>query len=116
MINITEWCIGANPWIAPECRGNPSLVGKANVPGLTNGETKGVVTSAIRKVEGRCITTASGSTYTLIGEPSQFFLDDLKVKGFEYNPDRPLDCYLGDYIHVEFEMPERVGGFFRYSA
>jgi len=97
---VRDWCISADQWVAPEARGNPSIMGKAIVEGVTYGEERGIFTSAIRKVNGRTITTNSGSIYILVGEPNQHFRDDLINKGFEYNSERPLDCYLGDYIKI----------------
>jgi len=101
MNQITNWCITANPWVAPEARGNPMVMGEANVSGLTDGQVKPICTSAIRKVNGRIIMTKSGSIYSLVGEPNERFMEFLADKGLEYNSARPLDCMLGAFIRVE---------------
>jgi len=100
---ITEWCVSANLWVAPEARGNPFIMGKANIAGLTGGEVKPISTSSIQKVNGRTITTISGSIYTLVGEPNELFLDFLKSKGLTYDSERPLDCMLGSFIRTAGE-------------
>lgn len=101
MNEIKEWCVAADAWVAPECRGNPSIAGVANVPGLTDNKEKGIITSSIDKVNGRRIKTKSGSYYTLVGPPNQFFLDFLKDKGMSYDEENPLaEMIVKGYIKV----------------
>lgn len=98
---VREWCVSADDMIAPEVRGNPSIMGKAIVAGLTNGEEKGIFTSAIAKVNGRTITTKSGSIYTLVGPPNKHFMEHLAERGMEYNDAAPLDVLVeNDYIRI----------------
>lgn len=97
---VREWCISADQFVAPEQRGNPSIMGKSIVEGVTDGEEKGIFTSAIRRVNGRIVTTLSGSIYTLVGEPHQHFRDLLIREGHTYNAAHPLDCFFGNIIKV----------------
>jgi len=98
MPQIRNWFITGDPYA--EVRGNPMLAGIANVEGVTHGKEKDIMTSSIAKVDGRFVTTKSGRVYELVGEPGEYFRQDLEAKGFAYDPEKPLDCYLGDYIRV----------------
>jgi len=52
--------------------------------------TRHTTTSPIRSVKGRVIVTASGSTYTLSGEPAPVHIKLLEHMGLEYNPEEPI--------------------------
>lgn len=51
---------------------------------------KEVITSRIVDVEGRKITTRSGSVYLLEGPPSEDYMVFLKKNGLEYDEDFPI--------------------------
>ena len=51
-------------------------------------------TSPIALVQGRVVTTDSGSKYTLIGEPLHNYLELLALKGLEYDPENPIPMSL----------------------
>lgn len=75
-------------YLAPECRPPIRLQGRVyGHPDFEEGDT--VVTSRIDKIDGRLITTSSGSTYRL-GRPSQKWVHWLKKEGRTYDPKNPI--------------------------
>jgi len=90
MITLHNWSTGYssdNPYAAPEQ--NPTCL-KGNVyghPRFNDGDC--VTTTAIEKIEGRIITTYSGSIYRL-GRPNQKWLHWLKKNGYTYDPKNPV--------------------------
>ena len=51
---------------------------------------KRVVTSAILEVDGRTITTESGTIYELVGEPSDKYLKYLEENSIKMDSDNPV--------------------------
>lgn len=47
-------------------------------------------TSLIKSVKGRTVTTISGSTYQLVGDPEVSYKEGLIRSGFAYNDEEPL--------------------------
>lgn len=80
---------------------NPRLIGVSIIPHLTSDDARHITTSPIVKVEGRMITTRSGSLYLLEGPPHQFFRNFLTRNQLPYYDKRPLDCLLGDFIRID---------------
>lgn len=90
-IELRSWSIGdhpRNPYLAPELRGRRLSGRVTGHPRKPDGKL--VVTSAIRKVNGRMVETASGSVYELVGEPEQSYLDWLASRGLSYDPEQPI--------------------------
>lgn len=63
-----------------------------NNPRFTNG--KNVITSPIAKVDGRKITTNSGSIYVLFGPPDDSFLSMLEQYDLPFDEANPIDFNL----------------------
>lgn len=77
----------ANPYTAPEQRDlfiHGHLYGDPTFP-----DGYEVVTSGVRKVKGRMITTKNGSHYTL-GTPDPVWLAWLREHGIPFDPERPI--------------------------
>lgn len=83
----THYAGEADPFMPPE---HLTLVVSGQVfdrEGFGYGEQ--VMTSAIVGVEGRIVTTISGSVYKL-GRPAKAFLDWLKSEGRNYDKKQPI--------------------------
>lgn len=72
-----------DPYLAPECQYHKALVG------FRDEETEQVRTSAIVKVDGRSITTYSGSTY-ILEEIDKDYLFWMNQNGYIYDYDHPI--------------------------
>lgn len=76
------WCDQSDPYQAPE-----------TVPfclvGFRDQEAKRIITSPIKSVDGRKITTMSGSIYHL-EDIDPAYLQWIHDNGFNYNPDDPF--------------------------
>lgn len=83
MIRIEKWSVGVDGdgYRAPELCGQV-LHGEANHPRLGPGPVR---TSRIKKVDGRTVTTSSGSVYEL-GEPHPDYLAKFPAAGHPSNP------------------------------
>lgn len=81
-------CFQSNdPYLPPEM--NPRCV-RGKVHGHpTREDGSGIMTSAITKVEGKTVITASGSRYTL-GEPRPEYVAWLAEQGRKIDPDNPI--------------------------
>jgi hypothetical protein len=88
MYVLKNWSVSYrtdDPWVAPEC--NPKCL-KGNRYG--NGEEgRGVLTSAIVKIDGKKITTFSGSVY-ILEEPDPNYLQWMKKEGYNFDPENPI--------------------------
>ena len=51
---------------------------------------KKVYTSSVKDIDGRLITTRSGSVYELVGDPDPEYLEFLKEIGRVYDPVNPI--------------------------
>jgi hypothetical protein len=88
---LTEWaCVTgcADPFLAPELAG-------VSVQGIVNGhpyldDGRRIVTSQVVAIAGRRLTTASGSTYELVGPPRDEYLAWLEMHGREYDDAAPI--------------------------
>lgn len=66
-----------SPYLAPECR-TVSIVGCCpNRPGFE----RGLVTSPVKRVEGRRVFTVNGSRYVL-GKPNPGYVEHCRAKGW----------------------------------
>lgn len=91
---INNWFVTVpqSDWYrAPEVRGNPVIAGSAK-GGRHDG--KHMLTSRIKSVTGRFVTTQSGSVYRL-GDPGPFAVAWFKEIGVALNPDNPLASVVG---------------------
>lgn len=81
---LNKWGITttSNPFTAPECS-------RIHLVGFRDDDNRRVITSPIMKVEGRIITTRSGSTYFL-GEPDSEYLAYLEEIEYEYDCENPI--------------------------
>jgi len=94
---LKNWAVVGNmdPYLPPECR-KISLMGeiygrgKREFDGKEFPDGKAVYTSSIKEVNGRMITTRSGSTYELVGDPNVEYLEFLKDTGRVYDPVNPI--------------------------
>lgn len=82
--NLDNWGITSTDsgYVAPEAR-------KLRLTGTRLQDNREVITSAIVNVEGRVITTETGSTY-ILGEPDPEYLDYLQENGIVYNQRNPI--------------------------
>ena len=88
---LNKWgvtLLQSHEFLAPECM-------VKCLTGFRDKEDCSVRTSAIAEVNGRIITTASGSTYFL-GEPSPEYLEYLESIGYEYDIDNPIKDHRHD--------------------
>lgn len=90
-IPLRDWGVIRDPYIAPEA-GGLQVVG---IPTMGPKEGKRIATSDVVDVEGRVITTASGSVYRLEGPPSADYLDFLQNNGLAYDKDAPIGFGAG---------------------
>jgi len=86
---LNHWSLTDNssdPYQAPElnCK---RLQGKRS--SVMGGEEHGVITSPIDKVEGRKITTVSGSIY-MLGDIDPEYLRWMRDNGMTYDPENPI--------------------------
>jgi hypothetical protein len=72
-----------DPYLAPECKYAKALLG------FRDDEKEQVRTSAIVQVNGRSITTYSGSTY-ILEEIDPDYLIWMERHGYAYNPECPI--------------------------
>jgi hypothetical protein len=90
MIKLENWSLGNAPddmYYAPEVR-KVRLSGDVyNHPRFEDG--KKVTTSSVKEVNGKVITTSSGSVYEL-GEPEKEYLDYLKSINYTFDPENPI--------------------------
>lgn len=63
---------------------------KKYLTGLRLEDSKEVITSSIKKIEGRNIITSSGNVYYLQGEPSEEYLNWMLDNDFVYDVDNPI--------------------------
>lgn len=81
--SLHNWCVTRDLWQAPE-------VGGQRLKGYRNDEKlHRVITSPIVKVEGRNITTQSGSVYVL-QEIDPDYLKWMQDNGIAYDPENPI--------------------------
>jgi hypothetical protein len=81
--NLKRWSVSVrDPYKAPE-QMNASLVG------FRDNETKPVITSPIVGVNGKTITTLSGSTY-ILEDPDPEYLDFLFENNIPFDPINPI--------------------------
>ncbi|MGA2260145.1 MAG: hypothetical protein ABSH28_01780 [Acidobacteriota bacterium] len=88
-IRIENWAVvGDNddPFVAPEMRGSCLHGEVTDHPKIGAGR---VLTSIIVGIEGRIVTTYSGSRYEL-GEPSEKYREWLHVHRPNWNPEKPI--------------------------
>lgn len=82
---LEKWSLYESPWEAPEVR-HKRLVG------LRDEDEGQVITSPIDKINGREVTTMSGSVY-ILGEIDPDYLQWMKDHGFTYDPDNPIKVH-----------------------
>jgi hypothetical protein len=81
---LENWSVYCDPYAAPEL-GAIRLCGTR-----TNAsENKSVLTNYVDRVEGRRVTTQSGSVYVL-GEPKPEYLQWMAEHGYTYDPEHPI--------------------------
>ena len=88
VVDLRDWSVQTpDPWAAPEM-GLTSLAGVCyGHPKFRDGDH--IITSPIRKVDGRLITTAF-STYYLAGPPSQAYQEWCKNHNIVIDPTNPI--------------------------
>jgi len=90
---LKNWAVvqspNTDPYLPPEAFGI-YLGGEIYGRGGRFVDGKRVVTSRVVSVNGRMITTKSGSVYELVGDPEPGYLDYLKEIGKEYDPINPI--------------------------
>lgn len=89
VVKIEDWSVSGNadPYLPPECRVT-MLAGRVyGHPVKSDGEK--VRTSAIVKVNGRTVTTLSGTVYRL-GRVSKSYLQWLKDNNIKYDSRNPI--------------------------
>lgn len=90
LVTIEQWSAHDNPdpYIPPECRGNPFLVGiVSGHPQKPDGAR--IQTSSIKTARGRRVTTRSGTTY-MLGEADPEYVAWLTEQGRSFDPDHPF--------------------------
>ena len=82
--HLYKWSVVSdnNPWHAPEQR-------TIQLAGFRDDQPKQIVTSSVVKIEGRNITTRSGSVYVL-EDISAEYLDWMQENGITYDPNNPI--------------------------
>jgi len=85
---LNSWSLAEDYWHAPEVR-------VKRLVGFRDGETRQVITSPIDKIDGRTITTVSGSVYVL-GDPDPLYLDWMAEHGFTYDESAPIRDRRGE--------------------
>jgi hypothetical protein len=94
-VQITEWSVGT---IGGDAYDPPEVLDK-RVQGCVKGHPRKpdgtfVVTSPIRRVDGRRIVTRSGTEYELVGDPAPDYLEYLERIGRKYDPEAPI-AFIG---------------------
>ena len=82
--HLHKWSVQTetNPYIAPEMR-------SIQLVGFRDNETKRVVTSPVVKIDGKTITTRSGSVY-LLQDISTEYLAWMMEQGIPYEVENPI--------------------------
>jgi adenine-specific DNA methylase len=82
--NLYRWSVScpANGYWAPEQR-------KVSLAGFRDQETKPVVTSSIKEINGKEITTSTGSVY-ILQDIDPEYLEWLNQEGIVYDPANPI--------------------------
>jgi hypothetical protein len=90
---LKNWAVvqspNMDPYMPPEAYGI-YLSGEIYGRGGRFTDGKRVTTSRVVSVDGRLITTQSGSVYELVGDPEPGYLSYLKETGKEYNKENPI--------------------------
>lgn len=88
-VRLERWgvVLNGNVYQAPECQARA-------LQGVVYGHPKkpdgtSVQTSAIVGVDGRLVTTSSGTTYELVGEPDDDYAAYLRGAGLRFDPENP---------------------------
>ena len=86
---LENWSVYADPYVAPE-------LGAIRLRGtrINASETKAVVTNYIDRIDGRRITTLTGTVYVL-GEPDPMYLAWMAEHGHAYDPEQPIRVRRG---------------------
>jgi hypothetical protein len=79
---LENWSVYADPYKAPE-------VGAIRLHGTRSGHELPVLTNYVDRVDGRRVTTLSGSVYVL-GEPSAKYRQWMAENGIAYDPEHPV--------------------------
>ena len=84
MYTLSQWGVTNTPnvFLAPECV-------RTHLSGFREDDQQYVLTSPIIEVNGRIITTQSGSTYFL-REPNPKYLAYLEEIGYAYDEENPI--------------------------
>lgn len=87
---LENWSVQGDRYQAPECA-QPCLVGKVyNHPKSDrHPDGKKIRTSFIKKIEGKVITTYSGTVYCL-GKPDSKYLQWIKNNNIKFDPENPI--------------------------
>ena len=101
IVLLTEWACTAgdpSPYTPPEARGLRLMGLVKGHPRLEDGSP--AVTSHIVKVDGRYVTTASGTTYRLDGPPRADYLAYLATIGRKYDVENPIKVFYPQWNDV----------------
>jgi hypothetical protein len=80
--HLHRWSVVGSAWVAPEAQ-------TIRLSGFRNQEERKVVTSAVDKIDGRTITTASGSVY-ILEDIDPDYLNWMVDNNIKYDPDNPI--------------------------
>lgn len=82
--HLHNWSVGdgGDPWLAPELRCK-------RLHGYRCEDDRNIVTSEIVSVDGKRVTTYSGSIY-ILEEIDPNYLKWMQENGIEYNPENPI--------------------------
>ena len=82
--HLTNWSVTTtpDPWTAPEAR-------RIHLQGLRVEDNRNVVTSPVVAVNGKSITTLSGSIY-ILEEPNSDYVAWMKDNNIPFDPDAPI--------------------------
>ena len=97
MLLLKNWIVSVpSPYVPPENRGAPTVKGvlQENYRDFKIGDC--ITSSAIVKIEGRKLTTQSGSVYVLDGDPHPNYLKFCKDNLIVVDLDDPLKVYRED--------------------
>jgi hypothetical protein len=78
---LENWSVYADPYMPPEAG--------IRLHGMRTGDPNPTLTSYVKSIEGRRITTQSGNVYVL-GEPKPEYLQWMVKHGFMYDPEHPI--------------------------
>ena len=84
---LENWSVYCDPYAAPE-------LGAIRLRGTRAGEDKQVLTNYVDHVDGRRITTLTGTVYVL-GEPDPAYLRWMAENGHAYDPEQPIRVRRG---------------------